>query len=295
MLNQTKGVGDSNIPGIFVSTEEELEEKWREYGRQAVYLTGQPEILRRVKQLAGACVYLERMPKKKWQEEMKTEGSKAQCQADGTQGAVTEIKPQGYEANYIWQGSDETDWPDDAWIYRVWQRYMHLPWLIAETKRLVIRESVMEDLSCFQKFYEEERDNPDVQPLSGEEQLRSYIATRYPFFEYGLWTIVEKSTGRVLGRTGIEELPEGYGSLSGEPELSYLIGKEYRGKGYAAEACQAILHYGTEELGMKRICVRTSAENLPSQKLAEQLGLLKVESITEYKDLLDCGLLTFAR
>ena len=295
MLNQMKGVGDSNIPGIFVSKEAELEEKWKIHGIQAVYLTSQPEILRRIKQLGGASIYLE-------------EKNGTTC----------------YEADYIWQMSDETDLPDDIYLNRVWQRHMHLPWLIAETERLIIRESVMEDLPYFQRFYEEERNNPDVQPLyeskhtqsrTGiryseqtvvqdkniishanqiqQEQLHSYITTRYPFFEYGLWTIVDKATNTVIGRAGIEELPEDYGELSGEPELSYLIGKEYRGNGYAEEACQAILSYSAEELEMKKICLRTSEENFPSQKLAEKLGLLKVESITKYKDLLYCGLLTF--
>ena len=265
MLNQMKGVGDSNIPGIFVSKEAELEEKWKIHGIQAVYLTSQPEILRRIKQLGGASIYLE-------------EKNGTTC----------------YEADYIWQMSDGIDFPDDIYIHRIWQRHMHLPWLIAETERLIIRESVMEDLPYFQKFYEEERGNLDVQQLSeGEEQLRTYITTRYPFFEYGLWTIVDKATNTVIGRAGIEELSEDYGELSGEPELSYLFGKEYRGNGYAAEACQAILNYSAEELEMERIYLRTSQSNLPSQKLAEKLGLLKVESITKYKDLLYCGLLTF--
>lgn len=265
MLNQIRYVGDSNIPGIFVNTKEELEEKWKAYGIQAVYLTSQAEVLRRIKQLGGACVYLE-------------EKNGITC----------------YEADYTWQMSDKTDLPNDAYIRRVWKRHMHLPWLIAETRYLLIRESVMEDLPYFQKFYEEENGNPDVQPLYKEkEQLHSYITTRYPLFEYGLWTIVDKEAGIVLGRAGIEELPEGYGNLAGEPELSYLIGKEYRGNGYATESCQAILRYAAEELEMQRIYLRTSKDNLPSQKLAEKLGLLKVESITEYKDLLYCGLLTF--
>ena len=168
------GVGDSNIPGIFVSKEAELEEKWKIHGIQAVYLTSQPEILRRIKQLGGASIYLE-------------EKNGTTC----------------YEADYIWQMSDETDLPDDIYLNRVWQRHMHLPWLIAETERLIIRESVMEDLPYFQKFYEEERGNLDVQQLSeGEEQLRTYITTRYPFFEYGLWTIVDKATNTVIGRAG---------------------------------------------------------------------------------------------
>ena len=265
MLNQTRYVGDSNIPGIFVNTKEELEEKWKAYGIQAVYLTDRPEILHRINQLDGAGIYLE-----------------------SQNGVIS------YEAKYIWQMSDEDVLPDQVYILKVWQRHMHQPWLIAETERLSIRESVMEDLAYFQKFYGEECGNPDVQPLcEAKEQLRTYITTRYPFFEYGLWTIVEKATGTVLGRAGIEELPECCEGLSGEPELSYLIGKEYRGNDYAAEACQAILHYAAEELEMDRIYLRTSKDNFPSQKLAEKLGLLKVESITKYKDLLYCGLLTF--
>ena len=265
MLNQTRYVGDSNIPGIFVNTKEELEEKWKVYGIQAVYLTDRPEVLHRINQLDGAGIYLE-----------------------SQNGVIS------YEAKYIWQMSDEDVLPDQVYILKVWQRHMHQPWLIAETERLSIRESVMEDLAYFQKFYGEECGNPDVQPLcEAKEQLRTYITTRYPLFEYGLWTIVEKATGTVLGRAGIEELPECCEGLSGEPELSYLIGKEYRGNDYAAEACQAILHYAAEELEMDRIYLRTSKDNFPSQKLAEKLNLLKVESITEYKDLLYCGLLTF--
>ena len=265
MLKQIMGVGDSNIPGIFVNTKEELEEKWKAYGIQAVYLTDRPEILHRINQLDGAGIYLE-----------------------SQNGVIS------YEAKYIWQMSDEDVLPDQVYILKVWQRHMHQPWLIAETERLSIRESVMEDLAYFQKFYGEECGNPDVQPLcEAKEQLRTYITTRYPLFEYGLWTIVEKATGTVLGRAGIEELPECCEGLSGEPELSYLIGKEYRGNDYAAEACQAILHYAAEELEMDRIYLRTSKDNFPSQKLAEKLGLLKVESITKYKDLLYCGLLTF--
>ena len=332
MLNQMNGVGDSNIPGIFVSKEAKLEEKWKIHGIQAVYLTSQPEILRRIKQLGGASIYLELTQKNKVPDEGKIDESKAgdarqndtEWQQNGGQEDFKEIHCHCYEADYIWQMSDETDLPDDIYLNRVWQRHMHLPWLIAETERLIIRESVMEDLPYFQRFYEEERNNPDVQPLyeskhtqsrTGiryseqtvvqdkdiishanqiqQEQFHSYITTRYPFFEYGLWTIVDKATNTVIGRAGIEELPEDYGELSGEPELSYLFGKEYRGNGYATEACLAILHYSAEELEMKKIYLRTSGENLPSQKLAEKLGLLKVESITEYKDLLYCGLLTF--
>ena len=280
MLKQIMGVGDSNIPGIFVNTKEELEREWNIHGTKAVYLTSCPNIHHRIKCLGGACIYLEKQSDKTVNEEDEEK--------------VPE-KSFYYDADYIWQMTENADYPDEQYIYRIWQRHMHLPWLIAETKHLIIRESVMEDLPYFQKFYEEEKDNPDVQTLNedAQEQLLNYITIRYPLFEYGLWTIVDKTNGRVLGRAGIEELPEIYNSLAGEPELSYLIGREYRERGIATEACQTILRYAAEELEMEKIYLRTSKENHLSQKLAEKLGLLKVESITEYKDLLYCGLLTF--
>lgn len=265
MLNQKQYVGDKNIPGIFVSTKDQLKKEWELHGKRAVYLTDRPEIVCDIKIMDSACIFMEKKG-----------------------------RPISYEADYIWQMTEDTDLPDEFYIHRIWQRHMHIPWKIVETEHLLIRESVMEDLPYFQKYYEEEADNMDVQDLGvGEKQLYSYIAVRYPLFEYGLWSVVDKSTGTVIGRAGIEELPEQYGNLAGEPELSYLIGRKYRRRGYASESCRAILRYAAEELEMDRIYLRTSKDNFPSQKLAEKLGLLKVESITEYKDLLYCGLLTF--
>lgn len=279
MLNAIMCVGDRDIPGIFIDTGKTLEQAWEEYGNQAVYMTDSSEMLRKIKQIGVASLYLEKAQRKE----------KGEIQAD------LEGNFFNNDADYIWQMEDENDWPDQNYINRIWQRHMHIPWLIAETKRLLIRESVMEDLLYFQKFYDEEKDNLDVQSLgkNAKEQLESYITRRYPLLEYGLWTIVDKTSGAVVGRAGIEELPDTMGQLAGEPELAYLIGREYRRKGYATEACEAILYYAAEELEMRKVYVRTSGSNLLSAKVAENLGLLKVESITEYKDLLYCGLLTF--
>ena len=269
MLKSTGGTGDRNIPGIFITTGKDLEEAWEKYGKYAVYVTNMPDILHRLKQLDCACVYLE----KEWD-------ARTVCS----------------EADYIWQISSETDFPDQRYLFHIWQRHMHLPWIIAETDRLILRESVMEDLPYFQKMYQQEKDNPDVVPLSGngKEQLESYISTRYPFYEYGLWTVLDKESGTVIGRIGLEELPDQYGPYAGETELSYLIGKEYRRRGYAREACEEVLRYAGEELGIKRVYLRTTDTNLASGNLAEICGFLKVQSITEYKEILYSRLIDFS-
>lgn len=65
----------------------------------------------------------------------------------------------------------------------------------------------------------------------------------YGFFEHGLWLVIRKEDNKVIGRAGIENR-----EIDGElqKELGYLIGKPWQGKGYAAEACLAILDYVKE-------------------------------------------------
>lgn len=161
--------------------------------------------------------------------------------------------------------------PDEELLAKVWQRHYHLPWLIAETERLYIRESVIEDLPFFLQMYEEEKENPDVVPLEEDaaEELESYIRYRYPFYGYGIWSLVDKKTGVVLGRAGFQEYGE-------QTELAYLIGKAFRRQGYAKEATGAILEFGRRELLLEKVCFRTSPGNEASICLGKSLGLIRV-------------------
>lgn len=193
----------------------------------------------------------------------------------------------------------------DAWrqeeglLLNLWKRHYGIPWTIAETERLLIRESTMADLPQFLSMYAKERENKDVHPLKRpEEELESYIKNRYPFFGYGLWSVVERDSGGVIGRMGFEEmeLPDGNGADGNDvdgndaderewqivPELSYLIAEAYRGKGYAAEAARAILQYAKETLEFSRVCIRTSRENRASRRLADSLGFYREEDLEKF-------------
>ena len=55
-------------------------------------------------------------------------------------------------------------------------------------------------------------------------------------------------------------------------ELGYHIFPDYRRRGYAKEACGAIMEYGREYLGVTRFVVRIDKENEASLKLAGELG-----------------------
>lgn len=202
--------------------------------------------------------------------------------------ARTDGAPEGQmEARDMWRADQEL-------LLGVWKRHYGIPWEIASTERLLIRETVLEDLPRLLALYDQERGNPDVAPFSDhpEEELAAYIQNRYPFYGYGLWTVVERSTGQVAGRMGFSEtrIPADHSDAYGGaeetvPELSYLIARECRRKGYAREAAEAVLFYGRNRLGFTRAALRTSAGNTASRRLAVSLGFREKKDFPDFFEL----------
>jgi RimJ/RimL family protein N-acetyltransferase len=113
-----------------------------------------------------------------------------------------------------------------------------------------------------------------------EEFTRNYIKNMYGFFGYGLWLVILKADGRIVGRAGIE-----HREINGETvqELGYLIGKPWQHMGYAKEACLAIIEYCVEELGIGQLYLCSHKENIPSLSLAEKLGFSCIDEIDGMK------------
>lgn len=181
---------------------------------------------------------------------------------------------QGADLIFLSEGPDPVLDPD--LLCKTWQRHYGLPWLITETERLIIRETVMEDLPAFLKMYGAEAGNPDVVPLTEnpEAELAAYIQYRYPFYGYGVWSLVEKESGQVIGRAGFQEYEAKASREMPETriEIAYLIAEEFRRQGFAEEAVKAILEFGKQELELTAVYLRTSEENQASQGFAKKLG-----------------------
>ena len=103
-----------------------------------------------------------------------------------------------------------------------------------------------------------------------KEELEAYISQIYPLFGYGLWTVIEKETGQVIGRAGLEHTrdSDGEGAML---ELGYVIGKPWQGKGYGTEAAMSCAAYAFSEVEAEYLAVRVHKDNLPSRKVAEHL------------------------
>lgn len=158
------------------------------------------------------------------------------------------------------------------YLERVYRRYKKLPWNILETKRCIIRETVESDVDAFYRIYADSSVTQYMEPLFADraEELAyttQYRASMYEFYGFGIWTVLLKETGEIIGRAGLD-LREGFA----EPELGFVIGVPWQRQGLAGEVCEAILAYGKEELGFTDVQALVQPGNRISLSLLRKLG-----------------------
>jgi len=153
---------------------------------------------------------------------------------------------------------------DRGFLEQVHTRALGLPVRIAETRRLILREMTLSDLPELNRICRE-----NGLPETGEEEAKAYIRYMYGLYQCGMWVVLEKESGRLIGRAGFgiaDYLPEA------ELDLGYLIDTPYRRQGYGEEACRAVLDYGRDWLELQRISAYVEEENQASVHLLEKLG-----------------------
>lgn len=156
---------------------------------------------------------------------------------------------------------------------RVYQREMGIPWEIAQTERLRIREMAVEDTDALYKLYQDKsvvRYMEDL-PLDREEEkvyIRDYIDKVYGVFGFGMWLIELKDTGKIIGRVGFQNYEK-----ENQVELGFLIEPKYQRCGYAYEACMAALEYIREEFDYLEVVIRCHRNNGAAVALCKKLGM----------------------
>ena len=163
----------------------------------------------------------------------------------------------------------------------VYKRLAGLPWDILETDRLKVRESTVEDVDEFYRIYKEPSITLYMENLYTEREaelayMRAYIDQIYGFYGYGLWTVILKKTGQVIGKAGLS-VREGYEM----PELGFVIDVEHQHQGYGYEVCTAILRYAKKELLFDEVQALVKKENLFSVRLLDKLGFVFMRDVIE--------------
>lgn len=186
---------------------------------------------------------------------------------------------QGADFGGVKYGCENPKELEEEYFERIYRRLMKIPWDILETKRCLIRETVERDVEDFYELYAQPqitRYMEDLYPEPEQEKqyVREYIEKVYAFYEFGVWTVLEKETEAVIGRAGFY-YREGFEN----PELGFVIGVPWQGKGIALEVCRACLQYGRDVLGFERVNAMVHPQNTVSKRLCERLGFAEAEEL----------------
>ena len=151
--------------------------------------------------------------------------------------------------------------------------------MIIETERLFLRNfeqsdfsdlcKIMQDIEVMQAAYESTFSDDEVQGW-----LNRHLA-RYKSDGFGLWAVILKSTGEMIGQCGLTMQPWREEALL---EIGYLFQKAYWHNRYATEAANACKKYAFEVLGAKKVCSMIRDTNLSSQNVALRIGMKKIDS-----------------
>ena len=168
---------------------------------------------------------------------------------------------------------------DSAFMEKVYCHSHHLPAVVCETDRLLIREMKKEDIPRLMEICSQEtsRDacegvaKPLSEELEGFDAYRSYM---YELCDMGYWSVLKKDTGEIIGRAGIE--PKFWNRKKTVVEMGYIIDEKYRRQGYAYEACQGIIQESAKRGAVYLHC-RIKSGNKASVNLAEKLGFQKID------------------
>lgn len=167
---------------------------------------------------------------------------------------------------------------DGDFVEKVYCHAHHLPYTVCKTKRLLIKEMIIEEIPRLMEIAAQDTSadategaaKPLEQELDNFESYRTYM---YEMCDMGFWSIVLKDTGEIIGRAGIE--PKVWNKTKTVVEMGYMIDENYRRQGYAYEACQGIIKEA-EKRGAVYLYCRILASNEPSKKLAEKLGFTRL-------------------
>jgi RimJ/RimL family protein N-acetyltransferase len=151
-----------------------------------------------------------------------------------------------------------------------------------ETDRLIMRPLTGDDFADYAAMLADPEvagglaESVGTSPADAWRSLAMFIGHR-EIRGYSHWALVEKATGRFVGRAGPWQ-PHGFPGLG----VGWCLAREHWGKGYATEATRASLGYCLTELGAQEVVSIILPGNYRSIAVAERIGHRHLRDI-EYR------------
>ncbi|HWA63655.1 MAG TPA: GNAT family N-acetyltransferase [Caulobacteraceae bacterium] len=139
-----------------------------------------------------------------------------------------------------------------------------------ETERLILRPTRAEDFDAWAAFMADEevmRFLGGVQAKPAAWRGMATMAGSWALQGFGMFSVIEKSSGRWVGRLGPWR-PWGWPGT----EVGWGLARETWGKGYATEGAAAAMDWAFDHLGWTEVIHCIEPANTPSQRVAQRLG-----------------------
>jgi RimJ/RimL family protein N-acetyltransferase len=141
---------------------------------------------------------------------------------------------------------------------------------VLTTDRLTIRAPGADDVPAMLAFFGSEHANFYGGPMNADAAWHKFSAYvgQWTLRGYGMFSVTLKDSGDTIGMAGPH-----HPAHFPEPEMSWLLtDAAHEGKGYASEACRAVLHHLFTDLGWTTMISYIYRANTASRILAERLG-----------------------
>jgi [ribosomal protein S5]-alanine N-acetyltransferase len=143
------------------------------------------------------------------------------------------------------------------------------------TERLFGRRPEPGDLEDYVRIFTDPRVDEDLWPadLRTSDKVAAILKgsiEHWDRWEFGPWTVLERSSDRIVGRVGLE-----YTTKFGHPEVEveWFIDPDAWGRGYATEMAQEAVRAAFTTLGLDEVISYTTPDNTASRAVMEKLGM----------------------
>lgn len=147
-----------------------------------------------------------------------------------------------------------------------------------ETERLYMREMNQSDFDSLCRILQDEDTMYAYEGAFNDEEVQEWLnrqMERYEKWNFGLWVVILKETGEVIGQCGLTMQPWKNTEVL---EIGYLFNREHWHKGYATEAARACKQYAFEVLKADEVCSIIRDTNIPSQNVALRNGMVQKDT-----------------
>ncbi|GJM57942.1 GNAT family N-acetyltransferase [uncultured Dubosiella sp.] len=154
--------------------------------------------------------------------------------------------------------------------------------MVLETERLFLREMNVNDFDALCMIMQDEETMTAYEGVFSDHEVQTWLENqlaRYKRWKFGLWAVVLKENGEMIGQCGLTMQPWNGKEVL---EIGYLFNRKYWHQGFATEAARAVKQYAFDVLKASEVCSIIRDTNTASQNVAVRNGMKPADTMIKH-------------